>query len=224
MDLDDLRHWDEAPSNPQRLLAAGLTVALTTHGLAEPKQLHANLARAIEAGLTADQALAALTTTPAALLGIADRAGTVSAGKMANLVVVDGELFTKETKVREVWIDGRRYEVKESKPPEVEPAGTWELVVLTGDGQQIPAMLELRGEAPSLEGTISAMGQSIELSSADVSGSSLEVSFDGTGFGIPGTISFTLEISGDEASGPGMSPGGPFTISGTRTARPEVTP
>ena len=225
VELADLRHWDEAPSNPQKLLEAGLTVALTSHGLSEPKKLHANLARAMAGGLTADQALAALTTTPARLLGIAGRAGTVSAGKMANLLVVEGELFTDETKVRELWIDGRRYEIKETKPPEIEPAGTWALTVETQDGQQIPVTLTLAGEATSLSGTIKAMGSGeLALSTAEVSGSTIEIAFDSTGLGMPGTITLTLEIDGEEATGSGVSPSGPFTISGSRTARPEVTP
>ena len=222
--LAELRHWNEAPANPQRLLDAGVTVAFTSNGLAEPKKLHANLARALDRGLTADQALAAMTTTPARLLGIADRAGTVSAGKMANLVVVEGELFTDKTKVRELWIDGRRYEIKETKPPEVEPAGSWQLTVETPDGQQIPVSLTLEGEAASLSGTVAAMGsEPITLSSAEVSGSTVEITFDSTGLGMPGVITVTLEISGDEAAGNGVSPDGPFTISGSRNPLPEVT-
>ena len=222
--LADLRHWDQAPANPGRLLETGLTVAFTSHGLPEPKQLHANLGRALERGLTADQALAGLTTTPARMLGIADRAGTVSAGKMANLVVVEGGLFSAETKVRELWIDGNRYEIKETRPPEVEPAGSWQLTVETPDGQQIPVSLVLEGEAPSLEGTVAAMGsEPLALSSAEVSGTTVEVSFDSAGLGMPGTITFILEISGERAEGNGTSPSGPFTISGSRTARPEVT-
>ena len=223
--LADLRHWDEAPANPARLLETGLTVAFTSHGLLEPKELHAEVAKAVERGLTAEQALAALTTTPARLLGIADRAGTVSAGKMANLVVVEGDLFTAETKVRELWIDGRRYEIKETMPPEVEPAGAWRLTVETPDGEQIPVSLVLTGEAPSLQGTVAAMGaEPLPLASAEVSGATVEVSFDSTGLGMPGTITFTLEISGERAEGNGISPSGPFTISGSRTGPPEVTP
>jgi imidazolonepropionase-like amidohydrolase len=222
--LAELRHWDEAPANPRRLLDAGVQVAFTSHGLSEPKQLHANLARAIEHGLTADEALAALTTTPARLLGIADRAGTVSAGKMANLAVVEGDLFGKETRVRELWIDGRHYEIKESEPPEVEPAGSWRLTVETPDGQQIPVRLVLAGEAVSLSGTISAMGSdALALAGAEVSGSTVEISFDGSGMGMPGTVTFTLEIDGDEAAGSGVSPRGPFTITGSRSASPEET-
>lgn len=223
--LAELRHWDEAPSNPRRLLDAGLTVAITSHGLTDPKTLHANLARAVERGLTADQALAALTTTPARLLGIADRAGTVESGKMANLVVAEGDLFTADTRIRAVWIDGRRHEIKESEPPGVEPAGTWRLTVETPDGQQLPATLVLVGEATALSGTISAMGsEPLRLAGATVSGSSLEVTFDSTPMGMPGTITFTVEIDGDRAEGNGTAPSGPFTISGSRLPEPEAAP
>lgn len=223
--LADLRHWDEAPANPRRLLDAGLTIAFTSHGLADPKTLHANLGRARERGLTADEALAALTTTPARLLGIADRAGTVSPGKMGNLVVVEGDLFTDETKIREVWIDGRRYEIKEVLPPEVEPAGTWQLTVETPDGQKLPVTLILAGKAPSLSGTVSAMGSDpLPLSAAEVSAKSIEITFDSTGLGMPGSITFNLEIDGDQAAGNGVSPSGPFSISGSRTVKPEEAP
>ncbi len=218
--LEDLRHWDLAPENPARLLDRGLTVAFTSYGLDDPKQLLSSVHKSIERGLDADRALAALTTTPAALLGISDRAGTVEAGKMANLAVVDGDLFSEKPKVREVWIDGRRYEVKESKPAEVEPAGTWELVVTTGDGQKMPVTLTLSGKAGALDGAIGAMGREVPVSSAEVSGSTLEVSFDGTDLGIPGTISFSLEIEGDGAKGSGVAPEGGFTLEGRRTAKP----
>ncbi len=225
VELAALRHWDAAPANPARLLDSGLTVAFTSHGLSDPKTLHTHLASAIERGLSAEQALAAFTTTPARLLGIDDRAGTLSVGKMANLVVVDGDLFTKETRVRELWVDGRRHEIKETKPPEVEPAGTWALTVETPDGEQIPVLLVLEGAAPSLSGTVAAMGgDPLSLTSAEVSGTIVEVVFDSTSLGMPGSISFTLEIRDENAEGSGVSPSGPFTISGSRTVRPEVTP
>ena len=63
----------------------------------------------------------------------------------------------------------------------------------------------------------------LSLSSAMVSGTSLEVSFDSTAMGMPGSITFTLEIRGDQAEGNGTSPSGPFTISGSRAAQPEAS-
>jgi imidazolonepropionase-like amidohydrolase len=107
--LAELRHWDQAASNPAQVVGTGLPVAFTTHGLDKPKALFASLAKAREQGLTEDEILAGWTTVPARLLGMEDRLGTLSAGKWANLLVVEGELWVEEPKLREVWIDGRRY-------------------------------------------------------------------------------------------------------------------
>ncbi len=224
LSLEELRHWDQAPGNPKALLDAGVTVALTAHGLDDPKKILSNLWQATDrGGLSADEALALVTTAPAGLLEISDRAGTVAKGKMANLVVVEGDLFTEKPKVREVWVDGHRFEIKESKPAEIEPAGTWNLTVTTGDGQTLPAVMVLTGDAANLSGTISDPdGNQVPLSSASVSGMRLEIVFDGTAYGMPGDIEFTMDIEGDSGSGSGTSPAGEFTIKGQRSETPEV--
>jgi len=108
--LEKLRAWDDAPANPARLAEAGQPFALTAFRQKEPKAIFKNLARAVERGLDADRALAALTQVPAEFLGISGRAGSVEVGKMANLVVVEGDLLVAEPKIEAVWIDGRRYE------------------------------------------------------------------------------------------------------------------
>ena len=51
-----------------------------------------------------------MTTTPAKLLGLADRLGTIAPGKIANLTVTRGDLFSEKGRVVEVWVDGNRYE------------------------------------------------------------------------------------------------------------------
>lgn len=219
VELEALRHWQRAPGNPAALAEAGAVFAVTGHGLDRPEELHARMARAVEAGLSRETALAAVTTEPARLLGLADRLGTLEPGKIANLAVVEGELFTEETRVREVWIDGRRYEIEEREPPEVEPAGEWELTVDAG-GMKIDVRLSLTGEAPDLSGSLEAQGSQVALQSAVVSGSSVEVEFDGTPFGMPGQFSFTLEIEGDRARGSGAGPMGPFSLEGTRVSKP----
>ncbi len=151
--------------------------------------------------------------------------GTIEAGKIANLTVIEGEqLFDEKVKLREVWIDGRRHELKEFKPPEVDPAGTWEMVVDAGE-QKIPLTLILEGDMNNVSGYLEAQGVRVEFSSIEVSGKKVEFAFSGLTLGIPGDISFTLEIKGDSASGPGDSPMGPFTIKGRRVSgspEPEV--
>jgi len=115
--LDQLRQWDWAPENAALLRAQGLEVALTTHALADPKVFRKNLRLAVDRGLSEADALAALTTIPAKLCGVADRLGTIEKGKIANLTVVEGAgYFDADAKVRQVWVDGVPFETQPAKP------------------------------------------------------------------------------------------------------------
>lgn len=62
---------------------------------------------AVRRGLPADAALAAITTSPASLLGIEAEAGTIEAGRAAHLVLLDGDPFDARTTVRAVLVGGR---------------------------------------------------------------------------------------------------------------------
>jgi imidazolonepropionase-like amidohydrolase len=115
--LDQLRQWDWAAENAALLRAQGLEVALTTHALADRKVFRKNLRLALDRGLSETDALAALTTIPAKLCGVADRLGTLEPGKIANLTVVEGTgYFDADAKVRQVWIDGVPFETQPAKP------------------------------------------------------------------------------------------------------------
>ena len=58
-------------------------------------------------GATPAEALRAVTLTPAEILGVADRMGSLEKGKDANLVVLSGEPHDVTTRVEKVMIDGR---------------------------------------------------------------------------------------------------------------------
>jgi imidazolonepropionase-like amidohydrolase len=221
IELAALRHWDRAADNPRTLVGSGLEVALTAYGLDDLSKFPENLAKAVERGLTVDQALAALTVTPARLLGIGDRAGTIEPGKMANLVEVEGDLFVAKPKSRAVWVDGERYEVKPSKPAEVDPAGAWSLTAKTAKGESIAAVLSIEGKEGTWKGSIAAHDQQVALSSVQVSGKKLTVTFEGAAFGQPGTMTLELEIDGDSLSGSGETPGGALEVSGSRPPQPK---
>lgn len=100
-----LRERVAAPKGPAVLEAAGVTYAFTSGG-AFPEFL-ANVRRAVGGGLTAEQALRAMTTTPAQLFGIADRVGALEAGRIANLTITKGDLFAAGTTVQQLFIDGQ---------------------------------------------------------------------------------------------------------------------
>jgi imidazolonepropionase-like amidohydrolase len=127
-DLGTMLRWEQAPTNPRRLREAGFDVSLTTSKAPSSAGGRGgflkNLRKAIEHGLSEDDALAMITTAPAAMLGVEDHLGTVEAGKVASLVVVDGPIFGKDAKILDVWIDGRRHEINRPDDPSI--AGTWD--------------------------------------------------------------------------------------------------
>lgn len=109
-----LRERVEAPKGPAVLEAAGVTYAFTSGG-AFPEFL-ANVRRAVGGGLTAEQALRAMTTTPAQLFGIADRIGALEAGRIANLTITKGDLFAAGTTVQQLFIDGQPVTIPATAP------------------------------------------------------------------------------------------------------------
>jgi imidazolonepropionase-like amidohydrolase len=115
--LDQLRAWDWAPENAALLNNEGIEIALTTHGLANKADFRKNLRLALDRGLSETNALAALTTVPARLCGLDNLLGTVEAGKLANLTIVDGKgYFDADSKVCAVWVDGRIYTTSLDEP------------------------------------------------------------------------------------------------------------
>ena len=111
VELQTLRHWHLAPENPARLAAAGVDFALTADGLETPSDFLANLRQAVARGLAPDEALSALTVRPARLLGLDRTHGTLETGKLANLIVADGDLFRTEARILDVWVEGDRFQV-----------------------------------------------------------------------------------------------------------------
>ena len=104
--LDQLRAWDHSPSNPALLVKKTKSLSLTTTGT-NFNEFHKNLLKAIERGLTKENALAALTINPAKLLGTEKYAGTLEKGKFANLFVVSGEsYFSKNVSIHSTWVKG----------------------------------------------------------------------------------------------------------------------
>ena len=111
--LHDLRFRDRAPSSPAALAKSGVKFAFYSGGLSGPKDILKNARKAISAGLSPDAALRAFTADSAEILGVSDRMGSIAPGKIANLVVTDGDIFGEKTKVKHVFVDGRWFEIHE---------------------------------------------------------------------------------------------------------------
>ena len=105
--LETLRTRANAPKAPGDLAKAGVTFAFESAGLADPKDFVKNAAKAVKAGLPADAAVRAMTIDAAKIAGAGDRLGTIEKGKIANLIVTDGDLFDEKMTVKKVFVDGR---------------------------------------------------------------------------------------------------------------------
>ena len=192
--LEELRHYDAAPENAGRLQNTGIPIALTSAQLKDPGTFLAQARKAVERGLNADAALASLTTTPAKWIGVDRVAGTLEVGKLANILVTDGDLFAEKTKVQEVWIDGKRYEVKTPVPADVR--GVWDLRVDSDSGR-----LTLRGDVEKPTGTINFRGRDLRLSSVTFNAGRLAVTFPGDSVKAPGMVRLSATANNKEMYG-----------------------
>jgi imidazolonepropionase-like amidohydrolase len=116
--LRELRFRDQAPGTPAALAKAGVKFAFYSDGIATTKDIFKSLKKASDAGLAPDAALRALTLDSAEILGLSDRLGSIARGKIANLVVTDGDIFNEKSKVKHVFVDGRWFVIHEETPPE----------------------------------------------------------------------------------------------------------
>jgi len=115
--LETLRDRADAPKTPGALAKAGVSFAFESAGLSDPKDFVKNAAKAIKAGLAEDAAVRALTLEAATIAGVADRLGSIEKGKIANLVVTDGNLFDERTKITRVFVAGRAVALEAATAP-----------------------------------------------------------------------------------------------------------
>lgn len=121
-----LRLRDRAPSTPAALARAGVPFGFYSGAIQNPSDILKNAQKAIEAGLAPDAALRALTLASAQILGVSKQLGSIEPGKIANLVVTDGDLFNPKTNVKLVFVEGRRFTIHPApaagRPAPAEPA------------------------------------------------------------------------------------------------------
>ena len=109
-DEQEKKDIEEAEANPAALHKAGVSFALVS---AWAPSFTAGVQKAVEKGLPRDVALQAVTLRAAEALGMADRLGSLEAGKIANVVAWSGDPLTKDAKVKMVFVDGSLYEPEE---------------------------------------------------------------------------------------------------------------
>ena len=100
--------YDEAYANAGKLHAAGVKIAFATFNSSDSRTLPYEAAMAVPFGLPKEAALEAVTKNGPEMLGLGDRMGTIERGKLANLIVTDGDPLEIQTQVLDLFILGRQ--------------------------------------------------------------------------------------------------------------------
>ncbi|MDN3204556.1 amidohydrolase family protein [Algoriphagus sediminis] len=188
-----------------KLEAEGIPFAFSLADV-KPNDAQEAIQKMMEAGLSENGAMAALTTQPAQMLGISRIAGTLAEGKMANMVIATGPIFEEDSQIKHVVVDGYvfDYDTKQKKSNGEAPAegiaiaGVWDYETESpaGSGE---GTITITRASDGYEGTItyddpSGSGKaSAPISNIELSGSTLSFSFSVDAQG----MSIDIEVSGD---------------------------
>jgi hypothetical protein len=205
--------------NAAALNSAGIRFALASGGALRPAEFLANVRKAIAAGLPRDVALQALTIRPAEISGVAEQLGSIEPGKIANLVVTEGDLLGDSAKVRAVFIDGMRYEVVAPAPAPAgrggagrgaeaaaDVGGTWDVTVSTPQGAN-DATMTLTQSGASFTGQMTSQMGTTAVENGQVTGRSVSWNITLTMGGQSVSITFRGEAEGNRIRGSADVPG-----------------
>ena len=104
-----MKHWELAPSNPAAFAKNQIPFAFTTSGLKPGEDVFAAVRLALQYGLSYESALSAWTTVPASILGLQSSIGTLEKGKIASFMIVTDSLFLENSKIQELWVNGKSF-------------------------------------------------------------------------------------------------------------------
>ena len=113
--MKDLEVRDLAPTTPAEFVKAQVKFAFKSDGQT-PAEMLRGVRTAMQRGLKSEDALRALTLSAAEIYGVADRLGSLDAGKIANLVVTKGDLLAENPEIQFVLVDGVKYAPIEPAP------------------------------------------------------------------------------------------------------------
>ena len=215
--LRELKLRAEAPGNAAALYKAGLRIAFHSGQMTSAADFLRNAAKAVQAGLPKDAALRAMTLNAAEIFGVADQLGSIEKGKIANLIVASGDLFAEKTQLKYVFVDGRKFDVKQEEPrrdpsgrpgaggppPATAPldiSGVWSIQLETAQGL-ISVSANLRQQGEQISGTLrSDMGQA-DITTGSIRGKeiSFKLSFEMSGARIE--MEFTATVEGNSMRG-----------------------
>ncbi|HEX9886764.1 MAG TPA: hypothetical protein VGA70_09760 [Longimicrobiales bacterium] len=206
-------------SNAGRLERAGVTFALTSGG--GTGDLLEGARKAVEFGLSPEGAVAALTTAPAALLGLTEMT-RVEPGMAATFVVTDGELLGEDTKVTYAFLEGALEEASgggsggSGEAPAANLGGEW-AVDLDAAGQAMEVTLTLeQSEDGSLTGRMTGGDMPPTDVEGSISGSSVTLRLQAEGLPEPIVLTGSVSEDGTSITGSGSTPFGEVNFTATK--------
>lgn len=220
---DDLKEKAEKeiyPANAANLHKQGVTFALTSNRIKKTADINKNIQKAIEKGLPKEEALKAMTITPAQYLGVDNIMGSLEPGKVANIVLTSEEIFTEKAQVRRVFVDGLSFKIKKppkkAKPPTLNLSGRWD-ATLTGPMGKMEFTMEIEQDGNQISGKmISDFGEWI-ISDGVLSGKEITFTITGEAMGQTVDLAFSGQAEEDTIEGAITIMGSPAELRATRS-------
>ena len=218
-----IRERQLAPTSAATLARMQIPFALVSGNAKTPADFLKGIRKTIANGLSADDALRAVTLTPARFFGVDRQLGSLEPGKIANVVISDKPIFDERAEVKHVYVDGRPYRVTAPVAKEGAAAGdgsvvdgSWQLTVRASSGD-VALHLDLTAEDGRVSGTYSGDRGSGDIENGTLTGNVVELTivlrlqaettdwlFHGTvtGSSMQGTVSTTsgtFQFSGSKS-------------------------
>jgi imidazolonepropionase-like amidohydrolase len=215
-----IRDRQLAPTGPAALAKSNVVFALVSGPSADAGDFLKGIRKAIDNGLGADDALRAVTLSPARIFGVDRQLGSLERGKIANVMISDKAIFAKDAKVKRLFVDGREVRLPEAKKSGGTAAGgidgAWTFSVQTSE-EAVSIAATLKVESGEVSGTFSSNRGSGDIAGGSFDGKTLEMTiamqtkaetsdwvFHGTldGGSITGTVSTntgTFKFSGSKS-------------------------
>ncbi len=224
--LQLLRLRAEVPKGAGILATAGVKFAFHSGGMTNLNDFLTNANKAVENGLDKGAAIRAMTLGAAEIFGVDNRLGSIEAGKIANLTVVRGDIFSKDRTFTHIFVDGKLFEQRE-RPRTMNTTttgGNTNIAQVGGNynisidvpGQTLTGTMNLIQQGATITGTMQTQLGTSQIKDgkalADGFSFATTVQFGGQTF----DININAKTSGNGFTGTLDSPQGAVPISGTK--------